>query len=341
MIDELNDTIDRFPPFTPHRLLCNGHLQTVAGIVLRGTRRPCRAVPHPVLLPDGDVTILHDDRPDAWQPTSPTAILLHGLTGSHQSSYMVQAAARLNEAGVRTFRMDMRACGAGEGLSRMPYHAGISQDLLAALERVVEICPASPISVVGFSVGGNIALKLAGEAADRLPPQLSRLVVISPPIDLGVCVDRFSKGAARIYDRYIARMHYRHLLRSASLIQHAPHVVDGFRPRSQRDFDRWYTAAMWGFESVDKFYADTSSCHVLSNIRVPTLLIASRDDPLVPVELFEPLEPLTSITLHLTDHGGHLGFIGRRGPDPDGRWLDWRIVDYITARWRASAAAAA
>jgi predicted alpha/beta-fold hydrolase len=135
-------------------------------------------------------------------------------------------------------------------------------------------------------------------------------------------------------------MHYRHLLRSESLIERAPYVVDGFRPRGQRDFDRWYTAAMWGFETVNEFYAETSSCRVISNVRVPTLLIASRDDPLVPVELFEPLEPLTAITLHLTDHGGHLGFISRRGADPDCRWMDWRIVDYITAGWTTSAAAA-
>ncbi len=285
--------------------------------------------------------MLHDDQPEGWQPTSPTAILLHGLTGSHQSAYMVQAAGRLNEAGVRTFRMDMRACGAGEGLARMPYHAGISQDLFVALKRVADICPASPISLVGFSVGGNTALKLAGEAADRLPPQLSRLVTICPPIDLGVCVDGFSQGAGRYYDSYIANSHYKHLLRSASLVEQAPHVVNGFRPRGQRDFDSWYTAAMWGFDSVEEFYAETSSCRVISNIRIPTLLIASRDDPLVPVELFENLEAPASIRLHLTEHGGHLGFIGCRGIDPDRRWLDWRIVDYLTAGQGASAAAAA
>lgn len=340
-IDELNDIVDRFPPFKPHALLRNGHLQTIAGGMLRGTRRPYRAVRNRVQLPDGDALVLHDDRPDDWQPTSPTAILLHGLTGSFRSSYMVQAAGRLNDAGVRTFRMDMRACGAGEGLSRMPYHAGISQDLRIALERVAEICPASPINLVGFSVGGNVALKLAGESADHLPPQLSRLVAVNPPIDLGVCVEGFSKGAARIYDRHIATAHYRHLLRSASLVEHAPHVANGFRPRGQREFDSWYTAAMWGFESVDDFYAETSSSRVISNIRVPTLLIASHDDPLVPIELFERLQVPNSIKLHLTEHGGHLGFIGRTGVDPDGRWLDWRIVDYLTAGRSASAAEAA
>jgi predicted alpha/beta-fold hydrolase len=293
------------------------------------------------MLPDGDATVLHDDRPEGWQPTDPTALLLHGLTGCHASSYMVQAAARLNDAGVRTFRMDMRACGAAEGLSRMPYHAGCSDDLHVALNRVAEICPDSPISLVGFSIGGNIALKLAGEAADFLPRQLTRLVVVSPPIELGVCVDRFSKGATRVYDRYLASMHYRQLRRSESLINHAQALAGGSRPRGQREFDDWYTSKVWGFETVEQFYADTSSCRTIQNVRTPTLLIASRDDPLVPVELFEPLKSLTSITLHLTDHGGHLGFIGSQGPDPDCRWMDWRIVDYITGGRTTSVAKAA
>ena len=254
---------------------------------------------------------------------------------------MVHAARRLNEAGVRTFRMDMRACGAGEGLSRMPYHAGCSDDLFIALERVAELCPVSPISLVGFSIGGNMALKLAGEAADNLPPQLCRLVVINPPIDLAVCVERFSKVAGGFYDRYFARVHHRQLTRSAALIEHAPHVVGASRPRGQREFDDLYTAPIWGYETVDHFYADTSSYRAIEDIRIPTLLIASRDDPLVPVELFKPLESLDLIKQHLTERGGHLGFIGCRGSDPDRRWLDWRIVDYITAGWATSGAAAA
>ena len=309
--------------------------------MLRDRRHPYRAVPTRVLLPDGDVTVLHDDRPDGWQPTHPTAVLLHGLTGCHASSYMVQAARRLNEAGVRTFRMDMRACGAAEGLSRLPYHGGCSDDLLVALERVSTICPASPISLVGFSIGGNTVLKMAGENVDHVPPELNRLIAINPPIDLGFCVDRFSHGASRAYDRYLAKVHYRRLLQSDSLIKHANHNASASRPHGQQEFDQWYTAKVWGFETVEQFYAATSSIRTIPDIRIPTLLIASRDDPLVPVELFESLNSLNSINLHLTDHGGHLGFIGRPGVDPDCRWMDWRIVDCITGAQTTSLAKAA
>lgn len=340
-IDDLRAIVSRFPAFEPHAFLRNGHLQTVAATIFGGRRSVYRAARHAVLLEDGDVTILHDDRPNGWQPTCPTALLIHGLAGCHQSPYMVRTAERLNEAGVRTFRMDMRACGAGEGRSRMPYHGGCSDDLFAALNRVAEICPASPINLVGFSVGGNVTLKLLGESPRRLPPQLSRSIVINPPIDLGVCVDHLSKAAACLYDRYFAKSLYRQFLRSDLLRGHAPHFADAPRPRGMWEFDNLYTAAVWGFETVDRLYANTSSLPVISDIQIPTLLIASRDDPLIPVSIFEHLELPPLVTLHLTDHGGHLGFIGRKGSDPDCRWMDWRIVDWITSGWATSAAAAA
>jgi len=338
-IDALQHTVDRFPLFRPHSLLRNGHLQTLAGITLSGSPFPYRADRHRIVLPDGDLTVLHDDRPPDWQPTSPTTILVHGLTGCHASPYMVQAARKLNAAGVRTFRMDMRSCGAAEGLSRMPYHAGCSEDLLAALKRVAQLCPASPISVVGYSIGGNVALKMAGESASQLPQQLERMVVISPPIDLQFCVERFSQGRFRLYDRYLAMTHHRHLRRSKMLSSHAPHIVAELRPRGQKGFDDGYTSTIWGFESVEQFYSETSSAPVISRIRVPTLLIASRDDPLVPVELFEPISSVPAISVLLTNHGGHLGFIGRKGADTDRRWMDWRIVDFVTAASRRAMAA--
>lgn len=330
-IDELSDIVSRFPSFRPHRLLGNRHLQTIASFALRCKEYPYRAVSHPISLDNGDTTFLHDDRPDRWQATSPTALLVHGLSGCHQSSYMVRIAGRLNEAGVRTFRMDMRACGAGEGLSCLPYHAGCSDDLLKALQRIAQICPASPISLVGFSIGGNAALKLMGETPGGLPQNLCRSVIFNPPIDLAACVGHLSTGAIRFYDRFIVRSLYRQLRRSDRLVEHAPHVALAPKPRGQREFDDLYTAGVWGFETVDELYDETSALPVITNVRIPTLLIASRDDPLVPVEIFERLQLPPAVTMHLTDHGGHLGFVGRQNSDPDRRWMDWRIVDCITA----------
>ena len=145
--------------------------------------------------------------------------------------------------------------------------------------------------------------------------------------------------AARFYDRYFTRANYRLLFRSKLLLDQAPHVQNTLAPRGLREFDNWYTAVVLGFQTADCFYADASSCHVISDIRIPTLFIAARDDPLVPAEIYDKLDAPASITLHLTEHGGHLGFIGSQGCDPDRRWLDWRILDWITAGRRLSNAA--
>jgi predicted alpha/beta-fold hydrolase len=340
-INALQSIVDQFPKFTPHPLLRGGHQQTVAAAVLQGRRFPHRAKLHPVVLEDGDTTFLHDDQPTDWRPTSPIAILVHGLAGCGRSSYLTRAAGRLNQAGVRTFRLDFRACGFGEGQSRMPYHGGCSDDLLQATQRVVEICPGSPLSLIAYSIGGNVALKLLGESHRHLPSALERAFIVSPPIDVARCVNRLSATPAQYYDRYLVKLLYKQLRRSQRLVDHAPHIIEAPRPRTQREFDELYTARVWGFETVDTFYADISSLPFIKDIRIPTLLLASRDDPLVPVEMFEQLNPPAALSIHLTDHGGHLGFIGRGGVDPDRRWMDWRIVDWVTADGAVSRRSAA
>lgn len=339
-VDGFQGIVTRFPLFEPHPLLPNGHAQTIVASVFGGRRFRYRASQHVLLLEDGDAAILHDDRPGGWQPSSPVALLIHGLAGCAESPYMIRVAGRLNEAGVRTFRMDMRACGAGEGLSSMPYHAGCSHDLAAALEHVVRVCPFASVSLVGFSIGGNIVLKLLGEQADALPPQLQRAIVFNPPIDLLAAVNRLESHPGRIYDRHLVWLLYRQLNRSERLIERAPYISYSRRPRSLREFDGLYTAAVWGFETVEEFYAQTSSAPHIPHIRVPTLVISSRDDPLVPASLFEQLSPPPTVSLCLTEAGGHLGFIARPGIDRDCRWMDWRIVDWVTADMKTASPAA-
>jgi predicted alpha/beta-fold hydrolase len=341
-INTLQPIVDRFPRFAPHPLLSGGHLQTVAAALFQGRRFPHRAKLHPVVLDDGDTTILHDDQPADWSPTSPVAILLHGLAGCGRSSYMTRTAGLLNEAGVRTFRMDFRACGVGENRSRLPYHGGCSGDLLQAMQRVVELCPSAPLNLIAYSIGGNVALKLLGESNRQLPANLDRAVIVSPPIDVGKCVNRLTAAPTRYYGRYLVKLLYKQLRRSPRLVDQAPQVIDAPRPLTQRVFDELYTAPVWGFESADALYNATSSLPFINDIRVSTLLLSSRDDPLVPVEMFEQLKPPAALSVHLTDSGGHLGFIGRGGTDPNRRWMDWRVVDAVTANravLRRSAAA--
>lgn len=316
------------PLFRPHPLVRGGHAQTLAAYYWPG-KADYLATKHRVDLADGDRVILHDDCPVDWQDGDRAVLLMPGLAGCHQSGYLVRTAAKLNARGVRTFRMDQRGWGAGAGLAQNPFHAGRSEDVLDALEFVSRICPGSPIAVVGFSLSGNVALKALGEYAGRLPHQLDRAIALTPPVDLSACADWMERPANRFYNRFMTNCLIQHLKDNNRSLPgqngKAPEL-----PKSLRLFDDLYTAPAGGFESVDEYYSKCSSNQFLPEIKIPTLIIAAADDPMIPAASFENLPVSPSVQLHLSKSGGHLGFIGRSGQDPDRRWLDWRIVDWIT-----------
>ena len=318
-----------FPLFRPHPLLFHGHLQTLPAFFCAGADYPYAARQHQVELEDKDRIVLHDDCPGRWQPSDRSALLIHGLGGSYRSPYLVRIAARLNQHGVRTFRMDLRGCGAGAGLARRPYHAGQSDDVAAALRYLAEVCPQSPTALVGFSLGGNLALKLLGEGGPRPPGNLDRTMAICPPIDLAAAVGSLDKLLNRYYDRYFVRRLLRQASKNKALRPDAPALDFPHRPRRLYEFDDLYTAPVCGFGRADNYYQRCSSLHLVGNIKVPTLVLAARDDPMIPVALFERAAWPSAVRLELTDHGGHLGFISRAGPHPDRRWLDGRVVHWV------------
>lgn len=355
--------IGLLPHFHPHPLLRNGHSQTLAGFLLFRTSIDEAASHHLVSLPDGDQIVLHDDCPPAWQPGDRTALLMHGLAGCHRSPYMQRIARKLNQRGVRTFRMDLRGCGAGELFARLPYHSGRSEDALAGLHKIVELCPGSPVSLVGFSLSGNIVLKLLGESPPDLPAHLDRAAAVSPPIDLAGCVEQLRTGTSRFYDRYFVRLLLQQIAarRRAGADLHLPEGWPGTNPaeatgasppaaaavgpagpappggralqvpRGIYEFDAAFTAPLCGFGTAENYYRLCSSAQFIRQIRVPTLILTAADDPLVPATPFWQLALPSAVTLQVTEHGGHLGFIGRSTHVPDRRWMDWRIVDWLLA----------
>ncbi|HVC95274.1 MAG TPA: alpha/beta fold hydrolase [Pirellulales bacterium] len=321
-----------FPDFQPHALFRGGHAQTLAGIYLPGSRYPYRAVQRQVVVADGDRIVLHDDQPSGWQPGERTAIMIHGLAGCHTSPYMRRIAGKLAARGVRVFRMELRGCGAGLGLARLPYHGGQSDDAAAAAEEVARLCPGSPTTLIGFSLGGNITLKLIGELGDRPCGGLDSAIAVCPPVDLQAAVARMSRMQNRPYDRHFVKLLLQRVDARQRVMPDAPTVEFARRPRGLWEFDDAFTAPVSGFGTAENYYRRASSCRVVNNIRRPVLLIASRDDPLVPSVSLEALDMPAAVRLYLTDSGGHLGFVGRRGQDPDRRWLDWRIVEWVLAR---------
>ena len=300
-----------------------------------GTLAAEQARIHQVDLADGEAVVIHDDQPPGWIAAGPTAVLVHGLAGCHRSGYLVRIAAKLNARGARTFRMDLRGTGAGIALAVKPYHGGCSADVADVVRFVERLCPGSPITLLGFSLGGNIILKLLGEAPDQVPSAVVRAAAVNPPIDLEQSVVALQRWSLRPYDRYFVRLLLSRLGDRERVHPDAPPAQFAQSPRHLFDFDDLYTAPVSGYRDARDYYQQCSSQQFLANIRVPTLMLTSRDDPLIAVSMFERqvaaknLSP--QIQLHIAEGGGHLGYLARGGSDPDERWLDWRMVEWTLA----------
>ncbi|MCH2181539.1 MAG: alpha/beta fold hydrolase [Mariniblastus sp.] len=319
------------PPFKPLRFMRDPHLQTIAAVFLRGQADREVASRQVVNLSDADRLVVHDNVPERWNPGSRIAILMHGLCGSHASPYMVRTARKLRALGVRTVRVDFRGQGDSALISQHHLHAGCSQDLRDVVQHVHRASPASPVSLVGFSLGGSILLKALGEWSSDGPGFVDSAVAVSPPVDLAWSCANLQFHGNRIYDYYFVRTIKQNLAvrrrRVAGLVDNHVHPL----PHRLVHFDDQFTGPVWGFRGARDYYEQCSSGPLLGQVRVPTVILASRDDPVVPFEMYShwPMSP--QIRQVTTRYGGHLGFLGRAGPDPDGHWMDWRICDWIGA----------
>lgn len=315
-------------PFRPHPLLRNGHLQTLFCLLNRRRTNPFTATAgHEVPVSHGDSIYVHEDCPNGWQPGDPVTLLVHGLGGSHRSSYITRIACKLFIANVRTYRMDMRISGAAAGRSRKSYHAGLTDDLMAALALVRKESSRSPVTVIGFSLGGNLLLKMLGDLGGRATEYLDSAIAVCPPLDLGEAVKSLRGGLRRIYDRHFVRMLMRQLERNAERMGEPWSFQQ--MPVSLYDFDQKHTAPTWGFASAEEYYARSSCGPHLVNIECPTIILAARDDPMIPTHQYEQTPMSDRVQPVLTRHGGHVGFIAARGDDPDRHWMDWRIIEWV------------
>jgi len=253
-------------------------------------------------------------------------VLVHGLEGSSASGYarsMVHAA--LGRGWV-THRFNMRGCGGADELAVSGYHAGQTSDLLAFL-RDRRRASSLPLFVIGFSLGGNVTLKLAGELGDGARDLLAGVCAVSTPIDLAASVAALGRPQNFIYQgRFLDRLKDR--IRRKN--RHAPHVYTLehlTKIKSIQDFDDHYTARLFGFGTAANYFRTQSSNQFLEHIRVPTLLVQSKDDPLVPFRMYDhpAIRANPCLTLLAVEHGGHLGFLARGKPR---FWLDQTVLDW-------------
>jgi uncharacterized protein len=328
--------------FQPRRFLSNGHLQTIAGNYLSRTNN----------LPAPDKQVVEVSPATAnqiasqvlchchWQPEAvraerPTAIIVHGLEGSSNSQYVVGNANKLWGAGCNIVRMNMRNCGGTEALSPTLYHSGLSNDVLAVMNHFVAEYKLQSISLIGYSMGGNLILKLAGELATGAPAVLHSVIGVSPAVDLQSSADALHLPQNRLYELKFLHNLLRRFRRKAMLF---PRAYDRNRAagiRSLREFDDRITALYSGFTNADDYYYRAAAARVLDRIAVPALILHALDDPFVRLtdETREKIRRNPNITLAESNHGGHCAFLAQ--PDDangyDGYWAEHTLLRFLLA----------
>lgn len=327
-------SVDQFPPFRPHPLVPGGHAQTLMGVYGRSARFPYRVQEHQIFLEDGDGFVLHEDLAKARGQGDRSVLLVPGLGGSSQSPVMPRIAAKLNACGFRTFRMDFRGCGSGYRLARLPGHAGRSEDTAAAVLKIAELVPCSPVTAVGFSMGGNIVLKMLGEAGRVRLGNLDSGIAVAPPVDLLPCSLQLSRLPYRLYGHAFVRSLLQEVRCRREFVEEMRQIPLLPRPKTLMEFDDRFTAPLSGFVDVRDYYEQCSSGPLLPEICLPTLVLAAADDPLIPVSIFDRAGFSSTTNVLITNQGGHVGYFGVSGVDPDRRWMDWRIVDWIQQHHR-------
>jgi len=349
MLEMVHGNMNSFDPpsFHPHRFFRGGHLQTLAAI--RSPTMPTLPTrPHVVDLGDGDSLVLHDDCPLDWAVGNPSIVLIHGLAGCHTSPYMLRLAQRFFVDGTRVFRMDLRGCGAGVALASHLTHAGRSDDVLTALGKVASLTagsgtvPTTPasttagaIGAVAISLSANQLLRALGRVGGGHQPRpdwlarLTRIAAISPPLDLRRCSLNMNRWSRRPYNRYfirglLARVPPR--VRQRAEFQRA---IAGPLPQTLWQLDDRFTAPLSGFCGAEEYYADSSAIHVTQANEIPSLVVAARDDPMVPVGCFEEDPQIwpAATELLISDTGGHVGFVDRHGKS----WMDEVVVAWFRA----------
>jgi predicted alpha/beta-fold hydrolase len=316
-------------PFEPHPLLRDAHIMTMAPVFWRRT----------FSLPRSEERLFqvdHESRLLAhchWQPgnrtSSPVIVIVHGLEGSSDSDYARGIAEAAFKRGFSAIRVNQRNCGGSEALTPTLYNSGMSADYRSICEELAHGDGFTKIFFVGYSMGGNLVLKMGGEYREAFPSALRGICTVCPALDLEACADALER-----WDNYFYRRHFvtglmnRYRCKAASMPERYSRTDFG-RIRTVRQFDEAITAPNFGYSNASEYYQTASAKGVLNQLRVPTLLITAKDDPFVPYSsiLNAGAEKNPAIQLIAPKYGGHCAFVSNKGGL--GRfWAEQAVVDF-------------
>jgi predicted alpha/beta-fold hydrolase len=269
----------------------------------------------------------------ARRSAHPTLLLLHGLEGSSLAHYMAGMSDKAWAAGWNVLRLNQRNCGSTEHLSRGLYHSGLTDDPRFVIDELLGSDGQETIAVAGYSLGGNLALKLAGELGDGAPTGLKAVCAVSPTLDLARCVEALERPSNAVYQWNFVRNLKARMRRKASAFPDDYSLEPLRHVRTVRQFDEAYTAPHHGFVNASDYYHRASALRVVDRIRVPTLILTAEDDPFVPpTPFFEAaVTSNSSITVVMTRHGGHCAYVERRHGNYDGYWAEREVLRFAIA----------
>ena len=319
-------------PFRARRWLSGGHVQTIASFLLQ--RRIHLPLPEERL-----VEVVPGVQVRCWcywqaqnRSDAMTLIVVHGLEGSSESQYMAGVARNGLASGMNVVLMNQRNCGGMDHCAPTLYNSSLSGDVAAVAKNVVNKDGVSRFALIGFSMGGNLVLKCAGEWGTEGPPQFKAVAAVCPAMDLAASADALHEPANRIYEWYFLMQLYRRLRTKAKLF---PRHFDVRRFRgvsSLRLFDDRVTAHYCGFAGADDYYARAAAANVVDGIAVPGLILHAANDPFIRMqpETLRRIAANPNLAYIETADGGHCAFLGEPdGNGYDGRWAEREVVEFV------------
>ena len=319
-------------PFEPHSLLRSGHAQTIAAAF----------VPRRFDIPRAEERLFQVDAESRllghchWQPGKrkdvPVIVIVHGLEGSSDSNYVLGIAEKAFPRGFHVVRLNQRNCGGTERLSPTLYNSGMSGDYRAVFAELSGGDGFERISFVGYSMGGNLVAKMAGEFGAAVPKALRAVGAVCPAIDLAGCADALERRENFFYQRHFVSSLLARYARKQKIFPDR-YKRNALPPiRTVREFDDVITAPEFGYRNAQEYYENAGANRLAAQVRVPLLLITAQDDPFVPYASFlaAKIRENPAIRFLGPSHGGHCGFISKFSGS-ERFWAEQRMVDFCAA----------
>jgi len=324
--------ISAVPEFEPHPLLKNGHAMTiVAAFLLRRFEMPTEE--KRLFQVDADSRLLGVCH---WQPgkrkDAPVIVIVHGLEGSIDSNYVRGITEKAFQRGFHVVRLNQRNCGGTEALTPTLYNSGMSGDYRAVFDELVDGDGFEQVFFVGYSMGGNLVTKMAGEFGASVPRALRGGCAVCPSIDLAACADALERWDNYPYQRHFVSGLMSRYARKQKLFPQL-YSTNGLPPiRTVRNFDDAIIAPQFGYRDAQDYYESVGAKRVAAQIRVPFLMIAAQDDPFVPYASFLAAKVSENPVIQFVapEHGGHCGFISKHS-GAERFWAEQRVVDFCVS----------